>query len=261
MNLYEVRNKFPVGSKVKVVDNGACFSGYSSWAALFLNSEDFDDWRKTGTFLENGDIGEVVRSGEHGKNPSVDAVVAIRVPNKKIFLVGSDGIEPYDPDAPFDGAYIPGDVPFDVACQKALEREKARYKSGFDGTCLIVEAYGRCVAKDMTELLDDMVFECYKESQLIREGDKVRILNHEHTFPFYKEWAERHMCFEQACCWQYSRYPKDGWLGKVLFVRDHLEFKCKIAVVEMINEEDESDGAIYLIDVNGLKKVEEEEHV
>jgi hypothetical protein len=69
------------------------------------------------------------------------------------------------------------------------------------------------------------------------------------------------MCFEQACCWQYSRYPKDGWLGRVLFVRDHMEFKYKIAAVEITDGTEDSDGTIYLIDVNGLKKVEEKEHV
>ena len=257
MSLAEARKKFPVGSRVRVVDSGECYSSYDSWARLYLAPDDYNDWDRIGIYLDDGDIGEVIRIGEH--SDGFGNIAAIRVPDKKVFLIGIDGIESYDPTS--EDAEMPGDVPFDVACQKALELEKAGYKSGFDGTCLIVEAYGRRVARDMTELLDELVSECYKESQLIREGDKVRILNLEYTFPFYTKWAERHMCFEQACCWQYSRYPKDGWLGRVLFVRDHLEFKCKIAAVEMIDKEDESDGSIYLIDVNGLKKVEEEEHV
>ena len=124
MNLAEARKKFPVGSHVLVTDSGECYSGYESWASMYLAPDDYNDWERYGTYLDNGDIGEVIRIAEHSNGFTI--IAAIRVPSKKVFLIGTDGIEPYDP--PSDGEEMSGDVPFDVACQKALELEKAGYK-------------------------------------------------------------------------------------------------------------------------------------
>ena len=261
MENLEASKKFTAGAKVRIADTGYIYSEYEWWAAKYLKTyEQYSNWRYAHYVIDSGDTGTVICVEPHGNREDV-FIAAVKVDGKKIIMIDVDGLSLLE-EMPFDDTFIPGDEPFDVHEEEKDEHipDKISYTCSFDGTSLSVEALGRRVTRDVTEILDQMVAECVDKSSQICEGDMVRIMDRGYVFPSYRDFVHRHMCFEQACCWQFCRYPQEGWVGKVLFVRNHLEFDgTKIAAVEITDGSDDSLDTIYLIDVRGLKKVVIEE--
>lgn len=143
---------------------------------------------------------------------------------------------------------------------KVKNEKKPTYTCILDGTRLTVEAFGRKCVQDVRELLEEMVAECEAKSKTILSGDTVVIVDPEATYPQYDEFAKRYLCFEQACIWQYGSYPKRGTVGKVFLVADHTthpDIMGKIAAVKVEDVDDDHEG-IYLVDVDGLRRVMEE---
>lgn len=258
MNLNEAREKFPVGSLVKVIDCGHCFSSYNTWAANYLNREDYMDWDQRGIWLDSGDVGEVICIYEHEHIDTYNPIAAVRIRGKKIFLIEVDGIKAYESEEPFEGAQIP-ESKFSATNEKEKKPytpTKTHFVCSFDGTALTVDAFGKVVTRDVSEILDEMVNECEILANAVSVGDAVVITDRDHTYSTYDDFVKKYLCFDQAMTWQYGRYPKNGSVGKVIIKKPHLHLNGKeICVVEI-----EDDGIIlpeiYLIDVRGLRKVE-----
>ena len=246
MNLFEVREKFPIGSQVRVTENGDCYSSYENWALNHLAPGHVENWQKRGVFVENGDVGTVLCVHEHGREWNADKIlVAIHVEGKKIFIMGYEGIEPYDP--PFDGAVLP-----------EPKNEKS-YTCTFNGEELIVRAFGSETRRNVQEILDEMVCQCKTESQKIREGDYVVIVDAEDSYDTYIDWIRIHCDADQMIQFAWESQPVNGSVGKVVKIRPHTMLFDKQLCLVAIRDGDKLYDSYYLLDKDALRKATKEE--
>lgn len=246
MNLFEVREKFLVGSKVKVTNNGNCYSSYRNWALNHLLPRQVEDWERQGVFVENGDVGVVLCVYEHGL-PWRDGeiLVAVEVKNKKIFIMGYEGIEPYDPS--FDDAVLP-----EPKCETS-------YTCTFNGEELIVHAYGQETRRDVQEIIDEMISECHKKTQEIREGDYVVIVDAGDSYDAYIEWIRINCDADQMIQFAWETQPVNGSVGKVIKIRPHTMFIDTRLCLVAIHDGDKLNDSYYLLGMKALRKATKEE--
>lgn len=220
MNLSEAKEKFPIGSMVKVTNCGGVYSGYRVWASENLSYEDYVKWGDTLFSLKNGDIAEVITIAPHGGENRDEILVGINVKGKKPFIIDADDIEPF----PFS----------------------------FDGENLTVYAYGETETFSLSEIIEELRAKCLKKKNAIKVGDKVRIVNSDQCYTTYKDWLRKNADFDQALMFDWGNTPPYGYWAVVRTIAEHGEDGSLLYLVSM-----ERDGGerLYLMDESGIKKL------
>ena len=92
-----------------------------------------------------------------------------------------------------------------------------------------------------------------KRSDDILVGDKVRVVNYGQTYSSYSDWVERHVKKRtDAAKWNSGGLMRNGNIGVVKYIAPHENgYDGDLAYVEI-------DGKCYVINIIGLKKVEED---
>lgn len=249
MNIAEAKAKFPVGSMVKVTDDGGVYSAYDTWAKKNFSGHDFLEWRtKSNVYVNTGDIGMVIAVDYHnGTYGETEILVGIHVEGKRPFIMNARNIEPYDP--PFDDAVIPA--------KEAAPRFKTcdgskGYEVLFDGSNLIVTAHGETIKRNIEELLDEIFEECWKKSREIKAGDTVKITDCEECYPNIIKWLEANATFEQAVRFDWNGCPKNDDLATVLLVAPHQVSGNTLYMVEI---EHDDVFRIYVMNRDGIEKI------
>ena len=249
MNLSEAKAKFPIGSKVRVTDNGGVYSSYDRWAKKHFCGKDYLEWNIYGIFLDVGDVGEVMSIDEHEGIDTRLPIAGIRVEGKKPFIISCECIEPYDP--PFDSAVIPQERSESPRRFKTCDGSKG-YEVLFNGTSLVVTTHGETVSYNVEELLDEIANECYRKHNEIHVGNRVRIKEGEDCYPCYIDWLQENLTFEQALRFDWENTPKTGLFAEVVVVAPHLELNKNLYLIEV-----ERDGVsrLYLMNREAIEKI------
>lgn len=91
-----------------------------------------------------------------------------------------------------------------------------------------------------------------EESGRISIGDKVKVVRSGQTYTTYYTWVSRHVNNSRdATKWARGEVPKDGDIGVVKYLASHMRvYEGDIAYIEI-------DDKCYMVNVDGLEKVEE----
>lgn len=91
-----------------------------------------------------------------------------------------------------------------------------------------------------------------EESGRISIGDKVKVVRSGQTYSTYYTWVSRHVNNSRdATKWARGEVPKDGDIGVVKYLASHMRvYEGDIAYIEI-------DDKCYMVNVDGLEKVEE----
>lgn len=244
MNLAEAKAKFPIGSKVRVTDNGGVYSSYDRWAKKHFCSKDYLEWNIYGIFLDVGDVGEVMAVDEHEGIDTHLPIAGIRIEGKKPFIISCECIEPYEPETPEE-------TPEETPILAAFETGNG-YRVSFDGSRLAVTAHGETVIRSVEELLDEIVDECYRKHNEIHVGDTVRIKEGEDCYPCYIDWLQENLTFEQALRFDWENTPETGLFATVVAIAPHLELNKNLYLVEV---ELDAVSRLYLMNREALEKI------
>lgn len=221
MNLSEAKEKFPIGSMVKVTNCGGVYGGYRVWASENLSYEDYVKWGDTLFSLKNGDIAEVIAIAPHGGENRDEILVGINVKGKKPFIIDADDIEPIS--------------------------------TVIVGEDLVVCAYGEIETFRLSEIIEELRAKCLKKKNAIKVGDKVRIVNGGLCYPSYASWLKEHADFDQAIMFDWEHMPKYGDEATVLVIAKHSDSEEKLLYLVSVKYRDIT--RTYLMAEDGIEKI------
>lgn len=251
MNVNEAREKFPIGSQVVITNPGGNYSTFEWWAGHFLKDyEDFLNWKLGDHSPEEGDVGTVLVVEPHGGFRDCDAIVAIRVEAKQIFLMNADSLVPY-PQPCVESDDQLEETKDEKSPFEPVDEDK-RFVASFNGTNLVVSAYGETVTRNVEELLDELRHECWERAQEPKVGDKIVITDSEMCYSANVEWLKEHATPEQMIQFDWANEPPCGKEGEVVAKAPHnTDPEKTIYLVEIVYA---FVRRSYLMDGLGIKK-------
>lgn len=89
----------------------------------------------------------------------------------------------------------------------------------------------------------------------LKVGNKVRVIDNGKSFTTYLEFMTTYGTKEQCCLWDRNVAPQeDGTIYEILNIADHLDRNDynKLAIIQEVGY---CEGKVYIIEIDGLKKV------
>ena len=94
-------------------------------------------------------------------------------------------------------------------------------------------------------------------TQELKVGDKVRVVDNGKSFTTYTEFMTTFGTKEQCCLWNRDIPPKeDNTIYKILNIAEHLDRPNCYNKLAIIQEMGYSEGKVYIIEIDGLKKID-----
>lgn len=246
MTINEARARFPIGSRVRVMDTGKTYSTYNTWAEDHFSKENYEAYKyRTNTcrLVENGEEGMVIAIDLHGGTWSGNVVLAgVIVDNKGPIIIAADALEIVD------------------SSEIAKEAEDgSHYQVSFDGTSLFVTAYGVTVEHNVEELLSEIQEKCYEKSREFAVGDSIRITDNLECYTTFDGWLKRNVDFDKALRFDWDNPPEQGAYGVVVAKAENSDKNPRMLYLVKIYDEsvggDEDSYHLYLMNEKGIEKI------